>query len=277
MKPFYIHLLGTGSAIPSAQRAATCHVLNYDSHYMMIDCGEGTQMQLKRNKISPMRIERLFISHLHGDHYFGLIGLLNTLHLLGKTQTIHIHGPAELYDIIYLQLKAAGTELRFPLQFHPLHAGSKQLIYKGEQLCCYSFPVTHRIPTWGFLFEETPPDILTSRPDKVHENRGVINKLRSYAFCTDTAFRPELANYFRGVNLLYHEATFMHHLAKTAEDTFHSTSVQAAEMAKLAGAKQLILGHFSSRYTDLRPLLAEARTVFPATEAGIDGTMFEIV
>ncbi len=276
MKPFQIHLIGTGSAVPSAHRAATSQVLHYDGRYMMIDCAEGTQMQLKRNKISPMRIERLFISHLHGDHYFGLIGLLNTLHLLAKTQAVHIHGPADLYDILRLQLKAADTELRFPLLFYPLNGVGKRLIFEDEQLRCFSFPVMHRIPTWGFLFEEKRD---ASGSDSTHALDGRIidaTALRSYAFCTDTAYRPELADFFRNVQVLYHEATFMHHLAKTAEATYHSTSVQAAEMARLSGAKRLIMGHFSSRYTDLEPLINEAREVFPQAEAGMDGAVIDI-
>lgn len=277
MNTFQLTIIGSGSAVPSSHRAATSQVVQYDNKYIMIDCAEGTQMQLKRNKVSPMRIEHFFISHLHGDHYFGLIGLINTLHLIGKTSPIHLHGPAVLLDIIRLQLKAADTTLRFPLLFHPLKEGCKHLMFEDEHLRYWSFPVVHRIPTWGFVFEEKQEavDAALSEMEEAGDQQQNCHP-RSYAFCTDTAFRPELADYFRGVDLLYHESTFEHHLAKTAEATFHSTNVQAAEMAKAAEVKRLLLGHFSSRYTDLTPMLDEAREVFQNTLLALDGSIFDI-
>ncbi len=262
MKPFQIHIIGSGSAVPSALRAATSQVMHYNGHYAMIDCAEGTQLQLKKNKVSLNRISHFYISHLHGDHYFGLIGLINTLHLYGKTQPIYIFGPADLYDILQMQLKASDTKLRFPMYFKPLEPGAKKLIFEDEQLRCYSFPVKHRIAAWGFLFEE---------------KAASAEKARSYAFCTDTIFDAGLAVNFENVSLLYHEATFMDHLRAVAEATFHSTSIQAAEMAKLSGAKRLLIGHFSSRYTELDQMLNEARAVFGPTDLALDGMVVEIV
>lgn len=261
MKPFQVHIIGSGSAVPSTHRAATSQVLHYNGHYSMIDCAEGTQMQLKKNKISLSRINRFLISHLHGDHYFGLIGLINTLHLYGKTQPITIYGPAALYDILQMQLKASDTTLKFPLIFKPLLPNEKHLIVEDDQMRCYSFPVRHRIAAWGFLFEEKPV---------------AGSHARSYAFCTDTAFSPELAGYFKDVSVLYHEATFMDHLRSVAEATFHSTSVQAAQMAMLSGAGRLLIGHFSSRYSELDQMLDEAREVFPQTDLALDGMVVDI-
>lgn len=304
MIPFRVTIVGSGSAIPTLQRAATSQVVQYNGTTILLDCAEGTQIQLKKLKISIMRIDHVFISHLHGDHYFGLIGLINTLHLIGRTNPLTIFGPPELIDIINLQLKASDTKLRYTIHFNALQPDGKQLIFEDKNLRYYSFPVIHRIPTWGFLFEEKETerqidplfvaqqklDIPTIKAIKSGsdytdgDGNTVANNLitfpldkrRSYAFCTDTSFDERLATYFTGVSMLYYEATFMHHLADTAAETFHSTSKQAAQMALIANAEKLLIGHFSSRYTDLQPILEESREVFPNTDLALDGSVFEI-
>ncbi|MDP2236415.1 MAG: ribonuclease Z [Bacteroidales bacterium] len=304
MIPFKLKILGAGSAIPSLHRAASAQLLQYNGSNVLIDCAEGTQMQLKKNKISAMRIDHILISHLHGDHYFGLIGLLSSLHLIGRTQPIHVYGPPALIDILHIQLKAADTKLRFPLIFQPLDSDGFKCVYSGKYLDFFSFPVLHRIPTWGFLIREKSgepniksefvakyqPNPETIRAIKsgenftaddgeiIHNNQitHTLSPPRSYAYCTDTAYFEPLIEYIKGVNLLYHEATFMSKFTEEAKNTFHSTSVQAAEIAKKANVGKLLLGHFSSRYNDLNPLLAEAQEVFPNTDLALDGSAFEI-
>lgn len=305
MIPFHVTILGSGSAIPSLTRAASSQFVQYNGLSIMIDCAEGTQMQLKKFKISPMRIDHVLISHLHGDHYFGLIGLISTLHLIGRKHPLHIYGPPELHEILRLQLKAAATELRFPLIFKALVFGKLNHFFSGKYLDFFSFPVKHRIPAWGFIIREKLPErnILTSfienyKPDFntikaikagedfVDEHGTIIpnntitasgRKARSYAYCTDTAYDESIVEYINGVDLLYHEATFMAHLEAEALQTFHSTSRQAASIAAKARVKKLIIGHFSSRYTHSDPLVNEAREVFSETYPANDGSNFELV
>jgi ribonuclease Z len=304
MIPFKLTILGAGSAIPSLHRAASAQLLQYNGSYVLIDCAEGTQLQLKKNKISAMRIEHMLISHLHGDHYFGLIGLLSSLHLIGRTQAMYVYGPPALIDILHIQLKAADTKLRFPLIFQPLESNEIQCLFSGKYLELFSFPVLHRIPTWGFLIKEkngepnikadfvskyqpspelirsvkSGADFITSDGTTLphSEITFTVNPPRSYAYCTDTAYFEPLVEHVSGASLLYHEATFMANLTEEAKNTFHSTSVQAAEIAKNANVGKLLLGHFSSRYTDLSPMLAEARQVFQNTDLALDGCVFEI-
>ncbi len=304
MIPFRVTIVGSGSAIPTLQRAATSQVVQYNGTTILLDCAEGTQLQLKKLKISIMRIDHVFISHMHGDHYFGLIGLINTLHLIGRTNPLNIFGPSELIDILNLQLRASDTKLRYTINFSALEQEGKQLIFEDNTLRYFSFPVIHRIPTWGFLIEEKDTELqidplflaqrkldiptikaIKSGSDFTDIDGNIVSnnlityplaKRRSYAFCTDTSFDERLATYFTGVSMLYYEATFMHHMADTAAETFHSTSRQAAQMALIANAEKLLIGHFSSRYTDLQPLLEESRVVFPNTDLAMDGSVFEI-
>lgn len=304
MNSFRVIILGAGSAVPTLHRAASSQLLQYNSTYILIDCAEGTQLQLKKRKISPMRINHILISHLHGDHYFGLIGLISSLHLIGRTQPLQIFGPPQLSDILQLQLKASDTNLRFSLLFKPLSEAPLQQILNDEQLEIFAFPVLHRIPTWGFLIREKiqelnilhefieayHPDIesihaIKKGADFYDQNGTVIKnheitrpqpRIRSYAYCTDTAYHEPNIEIISGANLLYHEATFMGGLSREARMTFHSTTLDAAEIAKKAGVNKLLLGHFSSRYNDLEPLLIEARQIFSNTELAIDGDVFEI-
>lgn len=298
MIPFQITFLGSGSAIPSLHRAATSQLLRYDNRTILIDCAEGTQLIMQRLHISPVKLEKILISHLHGDHYFGLIGLINTMHLIGRTTPLSIYGPAALYNILTVQLEAAETVLRFPLHFHPIALQENQLLFADEQLKCQAFPVKHRIPAWGFRFDEQPgtPNIKEESilqfdlsieqiwnikqghdlilPDgSTVPNNSLIsaNKERSYAFCTDTAFHPPIAEAVKDVSLLYHEATFTSNLQAEAEATWHSTTADAARIATMAGVGKLVIGHFSSRYKDIDVLADEARTLFHDTLAAYDG------
>ncbi len=304
MIPFQLTIIGAGSAIPTVHRAATSQLLRYASSQILIDCAEGTQIQMKKLKISAMRIERILISHLHGDHYFGLIGLITSMHLLGRDKPLFVYGPPELIDILMLQLKVSQTKLNYPLVFAPLNADGEQLVFEDNCIQCFSFPVVHRIPTWGFRFDERqtelqikPEFIAQHQPEisaikaikkgadyedrhgQIHGNVQItlpLREPRSYAFCTDTAYHEGLLQHIKKVNLLYHEATFLHQNAYTAATTFHSTAHQAALMAKSAEVKQLIIGHFSSRYTDPHLLLEEARSSFPNSHLALDGSVFDV-
>jgi ribonuclease Z len=303
MIPFELTILGSGSAKPTLKRKASAQMLTYGNNHFLIDCAEGTQLQLSSLKISPMRIGHIFISHLHGDHYFGLIGLINSLHLIGRIESLHIYGPEQLSEIIQLQLNASDTRLRFPLFIHSLQSNGKHCILENDQMKVYSFPVLHRIPTWGFLFNEKTAErnIRTDFIEEFHPNIEAIHAIksgadfidkfggshhnheitsqhdaRSYAYCTDTAYFEDLIGYINGVKVLYHETTFMANQTERAIATFHSTTFQAAEIALKAGVEKLIIGHFSSRYPTSGPLLDEARTIFENTEAAMDGIKFQL-
>lgn len=305
MIPFELTILGAGSAIPTVQRNASSQLLQYNGITILIDCAEGTQLLLKRHKISAMRIDHVLISHLHGDHYFGLIGLINTLHFIGRTLPLNLFGPPQLINILQLMLDASDTQLRFELHFHPLEENSFHQIFEDKHLTISSFPVEHRIPTWGFLIREKqvykqidPKFIRGYNPgfaqmlsikqgaDFVdHQGNSMsnesitlpLNQARAYAYCTDTAFTESIVPYIKGASLLYHEATFMENLVDKASLTYHSTSKQAATIAKMAEVGKLILGHFSSRYGDLQPLLKEAKAVFENVDLAIDGKKIVIL
>ncbi len=304
MVTFKLTILGSGSALPTLHRNPTSQLLQYDSLCILLDCAEGTQLQLKRFKKSPMQIAHILISHLHGDHYFGLIGLITSLHLMGRTKPLHIYGPAQLFDIIQLQLNAAKTKLHYPLSFEPLNPDGQDVIFEDDKLTIDSFPVKHRIPTWGFLFKEKPsdrrinkdfiaeynPDIeqckaIKSGADFVQADGSIVpneritsapHPPRSYAFCTDTAYTEAIVPIIEKVTLLYHESTFVAEMSEEADQTYHSTTAEAARIAHLAKADKLILGHYSSRYRDTKPLEDEAKKVFPNTIAADDGLEIHI-
>ncbi len=302
--PFELTILGSSSATPTQNRHPTAQVLNIRERFFLIDCGEGTQSQLVRYKIKYSRIGHIFISHLHGDHYLGLMGLLSTMHLQGRNNEIHIYGQQELMDIIELQLRLSQTVLRYNLIFHPVKNYSGTIILEDEDLSVSTISLNHRIPCTGFLFKEKP------KPRKLLINKmkqynipfkyyaGIKNgenyeddfgniipnkeltisagRPRSYAFCSDTVYLEHLADEVRGVDLLYHESTFMHDLLDRAKATFHSTSIEAATVAKNAGVQRLVIGHFSARYKDLAPMLEEARTIFPESELALEGRKFVV-
>ncbi len=302
--PFELTILGSSSATPTFNRHPTAQVLNIRERFFLIDCGEGTQTQLVRYKLRYNRIGHIFISHLHGDHYLGLMGLLSTMHLQGRTTELHLFAQQELMDIIELQLRLSQTVLRYNLIFHPVKNYSGNVIHEDEDVIVSTMVLNHRIPCTGFLFREKP------KPRKLLINKmkqynipfqyfaGIKNgedfeddfgniiankdltmssgKPRSYAFCSDTMYMEQLADEVKDVDLLYHESTFMHDLLDRAKATFHSTSIEAATIALKATVGQLIIGHFSARYKDLLPMLREARTVFANTELAIEGTKFVV-
>jgi len=261
---FSLTVLGSNSAIPTLQRNPSAHLFNANERLFLIDCAEGTQLQLRRFRVHFQRIRHIFISHLHGDHFYGLMGFLTSLHLLGRQEEIHLYANPELQQIIELQLAASRTQLVFPLIFHPLLSSDKDLIMEDEKIQVFSFPLLHSVPTCGFLFRER----------KAARN---LPYPRSYAYCSDTAYSEAILPFIHGTSLLYHEATFLHEMAATAREKFHSTALEAASIAAKAGVKKLLIGHFSARYDDLVPLLDEARSVFAETILAVEGERIDIV
>jgi len=301
---FEVTILGCGSASPTSYRNPSAQVVQVQDRSILIDCGEGTQMQIRKNKIRMQKINQILISHLHGDHYFGLVGLLSTFHLLGRDKELHIYAPEDLKEIIYTQLKASKTYLKYPLHFHALNFSEKCLIYEDKKIEIYSFPMRHSIEVCGFLVQEkthprkinrkaidafeVPTYKINSIKDGVDfisdDGREVPNsKLTfdpnpsfSYAYCSDTSYYPDLCDSILNCTTLYHEATFGKELDKLAKQTKHSTAEQAAMIAKKAAVGKLIIGHYSARYTDLNPLLNEAKQVFENTFLASDGMSFSL-
>ncbi len=304
MFKFSVTILGSSSAIPTSDRNPTAQLVNHNDHLFLIDCGEGTQVTLRRMHIHFQRIEHVFISHLHGDHFFGLIGLISSMHLLGRGKKLHIYGPPELKEIIDIQLSVSLTVLQYPLVFHPTQADSPAVIFENENLLVSSFPMLHRIPTNGFLFAEKQgerrirkeilgmlnipvtelPKIkkggnFTDAEGKLHLNSSITldpYPQRKYAFCSDTAYFEEIIPVVKGADLLYHETTFLQDRAANAAEKFHSTTKEAAQIALNAEVKKLIIGHYSARYDDLQPLLDEASAVFHDTELALEGKTIDV-
>ncbi|MGE4587888.1 MAG: ribonuclease Z [Mangrovibacterium sp.] len=302
---FQLTILGSSSATPTSERYPTAQVLQVPGRSFLIDCGEGTQLQLRRNRINFSRISHVLISHLHGDHFFGLIGLISSFHLLGRKNELHIFSHSELQRYIRFQLEFLGMEdPGFRLIFHPLNFKHQQRIWEDNRLSIRSFPLNHRVPCCGFRIDEKPKqpnliktqldkyaipiserkkikaggDFLTTKGERIPNNQLVIpaRKPRSYAYCSDTTYNEITATYVQEVDLLYHEATFAGNYSQTASATGHSTASDAARIARLARARKLLIGHFSSRYKDTSPLLAEARSIFPATYAVSDNETYLI-
>ncbi len=295
-------ILGNNSAIPAFDRNPTAQVLQSLDESFLIDCGEGTQMQLSKYKIKRSKINHIFISHLHGDHYFGLIGLLTSMSLLNRTQDLHLHAPPELEQLITLQLKFAASHLCYPLHFHSLQ--EEGLIVDGKKMSVECFKVQHRIDCWGFLFRQkkNPRKIDAERVkiyeipaafyDKLQQGEDYINKKgtivpneevttaaskpKSYAYCADTIYDESLVEKVKEVDLLYHETTYLKDLHERAAARFHSTTIQAAAIAQKAGVKKLLIGHFSSKYESLDEFLNEASEVFENTELAIQGSCYII-
>lgn len=301
--PFKLTIIGSGSAVPTQTRGVTSQYLNFNERRFLIDCGEGTQLQLRKYKVKFQRLQAIFISHLHGDHYLGLVGLLSSMSLLGRTKDLTVYGPSELEDVLRFQFKVAKVHFNFDLKFVHLKEGVSEVIFEDNVLQVSAFPVKHRIPCWGFKFEEKKKEknvnpskieelglnleeILAVKKgeDVVRESSYLRNEelvlaetpLISYAYSSDTAFFKEMANFVQGVNLLYHEATFLEAHSDRAKATMHSTAKQAATIAKEARVGQLILGHFSARYKDTSDLLIEAKSVFDHTKCVEDGDEFTL-
>lgn len=295
-------ILGNNSAIPAFDRNPTAQILQTYEESYLIDCGEGTQMQMTRYKIRRSKLTRIFISHLHGDHYYGLIGLLTSMSLLGRTQDLHLHAPEALEQIIKLQLHVADTHLCYQLHFHPLKI--EGIIADDKKMSVECFKVQHRIECWGFLFREkkNPRKLNAERAaiyeipaafyDKLQQGHDYVNKkgtivpndevttaaakAKSYAYCADTIYDENLVHKITGVDLLYHETTYLKDLHERAASRYHSTTHQAASIAKLGNVKKLLIGHFSSKYETLDAFLPEACAVFENTELALEGVCYKI-
>lgn len=297
---FSVTVIGSNSAIPAHGRHPSAQVVTINDKLYLIDCGEGTQMRFNEVGVKWMKINQIFITHLHGDHYFGLIGVISTYHLLKRIRPLDIYGPKELLDIIQLQLKAGQTALCYELHFHPLDPQQPERIFENEDITIDTVILKHRIDCVGFIFREkqrerkiireklTEYDIplelipeIKKGMDILDEKTGqrIYNKditldplrPRSYAYCCDTAYNEEMIPFIKGVDLLYHDCTFDEASEQRAIDTYHSTTRHAATIAKLAGVKKLMIGHFSSKYDDLYPLLDEAKSIFPSSILAIEG------
>jgi len=294
-----IHILGSGSATPTVTRNPTAQLLEVSGRYFLIDCGESCQISLLRKKIPLLKINHIFISHLHGDHWLGLPGLISSMHLAGRKLPLKLFCPAGMEQILQTIFSHSETQLQFEIEFSFHHPTEKKVIWENADLEIFSFPLAHRIPCHGFLFNEKkrlrnirreaievyniPVEELINLKlgkDWLHPDGRIIdNRLltkdpkpsSSYAYCSDTEFAPHLASYFPEVSVLYHEATFTEELIERAKLTYHSTAYQAAEIAYLAGAKKLLIGHFSSRYKDLNPFLLESQKKFANTCLVFDG------
>ncbi len=301
---FEVTILGSSSATPTAKRNPTAQLLNVAERFFLIDCGEATQIQLRRYKIRFQRINHIFISHLHGDHYLGLMGLLSSLHLLGRKNPIHIYAPEGLRRIIDLQLEISGTVLSYEIHWNQIETEQPGIIFEDKLLTVETITLNHRIPCVGFIFREKERSFSVDKEqaayygvplsqmmsvkngnDAVLEDGTVVpnhritrgrQKARSYAFCSDTRFDDRVIAAVKDVDMLYHEATFMHELLERAKQTYHTTALEAGSVARIAKVGKLIIGHFSVRYMDLAPLLNEARTEFPETYLGEEGNIFNI-
>lgn len=299
-----LNILGCHSATPSENAHTTSQVLEVKDHIFLIDCGEGTQIQLRNQKIKFSRIKHIFISHLHGDHFYGLVGLVSTFRLLGRIADLHIYGPKGIKEVLTLQLKLANSWTNYNLFFHELEQEESVLIFEDDSLSVHTIPLDHRVYTNGFLFEEKPglrrldkekiknydiphydfqqlklgKDLVLEDGTVVQNDRVTLNPkpIKRYAFCSDTAYNESIVPLVEGVDLLYHEATFLDAHENLAEKTKHSTATQAAKIAQLAKVKRLVLGHFSSRYRDKNGFLTEAAPFFDEVELAVDGKTFDI-
>ncbi len=296
-------ILGCYAATPRSFTNPSSQVLEINNHKFLIDCGEGTQVELRRNKIKFSRIQHIFISHLHGDHFYGLVGLISTFRLLNRETDLHVYGPKGIKEIITLQLKLANSWTNYQLYFHELQSKEPEVLFEDEKVIVETIPLKHRIYTNGFLFKEKPGqrkllineavnnniDVslyqsLKLGKDVVSEDGKVItNDLvtappdppKSYAYCSDTVFDTGIIEQIKDTTVLYHESTFLEENSDLAFPTKHSTAIQAAIIAREAGVKKLILGHFSTRYGDISPFKAEAVTVFKNTDLADDGKIFK--
>ena len=304
MEPFKIHILGCGSALPTLHHNASSQIVEIREKLFMIDCGEGTQMQLRKSKIRFTKISAVFISHLHGDHCFGLIGMISTFGMLGRTATLHVYAPADFGPILQQQIDFFCTGLEFKVEFHPVDTSKSQVIYEDRSLTIETIPLEHRIACCGFIFREKQlkphirrdmldflqipvsqinnikagADWTTESGQVIPNSRLVIpaDPARSYAYCSDTRYIPTLHQLLCGVDTIYHESTYASDYEDRARLYYHSTSKQAASVARDAGAKQLLLGHYSARYIDESKILAEAKTIFPNSKLTDEGKIFDV-
>ena len=260
--------MGTASAMPISDRYPSAQMLKANGRLFLIDCGEGCQQQMRRCHFSFVKIEAIFISHTHGDHVFGLFGLLNSMAMYGRAVPLHIYGPQPLGNILAFYRNYFTDADSFEIVYHPLSMKAPELIHTSKHLTVTAFPLQHKIAAFGFRFDE----IVTER----HRLENPAYRGKSYAYCADTMPFPELPEWVRGVDLLYHEATYMDEMADKAAARYHSTTKQAAQCALEAGAKKLVVAHYSSRITDFDAYLRECTEVFPETVAATDCQVFEI-
>lgn len=301
---FEVTVLGSGAAIPTLERGATSHYVNCNERHILIDCGEGTQLQMRKYKVRLQKISHICISHLHGDHFFGLVGYLSTLQLLGRNEGLTIYGPKGLKEIIRQQLEIGGARLDFNTKFIETDPKTPTLLFEDKLIEIHSIPLKHKVPTTGFIIKEKPKErnLIKEEFDKTGLSVAYISKLRqgkdvekedgtivrsddvtlppkrtrAYAFCSDTAYKEDIIPHIEGVDLLYHEATFTKDKEDRAAATKHSTAEQAATIAQKAGVLKLIVGHLSARYKTPEKHLEEATAIFPKTQVVNDGDHFVI-
>ena len=293
MEKFEVVILGCGCALPTSRHFNAAQVVNLRNKLFLIDCGEGTQIQFRKNKLNFNKLGHIFISHLHGDHFFGLMGLISTFNLLGRTAQLYVHAPAPLRNILQPQIDYFCQEMNYEVVLDEIDSTKHQLIYEDHSVEVWSLPLNHRVPCCGFLFKEKPlkKHIIADKIKQYNIPIYAINSIkdskdytlpdgtiipndqlttpadptRSYAYCSDTRYLPQLAEYLQDVDILFHEATFGEDKKNLAFATYHSTAAQAATLAKGCHAKKLFIGHYSARYNDENILLNEARKIFPET------------
>lgn len=304
MEPFRVHILGCGSALPTLHHNASAQVVEIRGKLFLVDCGEGTQVQLRRSRLRFTKISAVFITHLHGDHCFGLIGMLSTFGLLGRTARLAIYAPAALEDMLKQQMQMFCHDFDYEVDFHPVDTRLQQIVYEDRSLTVETIPLEHRMPCCGYLFREKPSlphirrdmidfyQIPTSQinnikagsdwtmPDgEVVRNERLIEPAapaRSYAYCSDTRYIPTLHQRIKNISTLYHESTYGEDNLLMAQKYYHSTARQAALVAREAGVGQLLLGHYSSRYEDEQVLLREAQNVFENTYLTDENAVFDV-
>ncbi|MGN0187839.1 MAG: ribonuclease Z [Paludibacteraceae bacterium] len=304
MESMQLTILGSGSAMPTPQRFQTSQLLEMRNKQFLIDCGEGTQNRLIQNGIRTTRLNHIFISHLHGDHCFGLIGLISTLGMLGRTADIEIHAQPDLAKLLRPQIDYFCSDFPFDVKFHPFNPYQSAVIYDDRSLTVTTLPLKHRVPAAGFLFEEKAgerhliremidaydipicqlkdikagADFVTADGHIVPNERLTTPPTapRRYAYISDTAYTEKIVSYLHNIDCLYHEATFLTADAARAKATLHSTAAQAATIARQAQVGRLVIGHYSARHRDIAPYLDEARAIFPDTIAATDGLKIEI-
>lgn len=304
MEKFDLHILGCGSALPTTRHFSTSQVLNVRDKLFMIDCGEGAQLQFRKTRLKFSRLGSIFISHLHGDHCFGLLGLISTLNLLGRTAELHIYSPAGLEALLSPMLSFFNRQMTYSVVFHTFDTRKPEVIYDDRSITVTTIPLKHRMPCCGFLFAEKPAPnhIIRDMVDFYHVPTYELNRIkngadfvtpegevvpnarltrpaappRRYAYCSDTMPVPSIADAIRGVDLLFHEATFADDALPRARETCHSTARQAGQIARQAEAKHLLIGHYSARYNDESILLAQAKEEFADTQMAREGLVVQI-
>jgi ribonuclease Z len=301
---FYIQFLGTGSALPTVNHHPTSQYIFCQNRHFLIDCGEGTQIQLRKRSVKIQKIDAIFISHLHGDHYFGLVGLLSSMHLLGREKSIAIFGPKELEKIVRMQLELGGASLNFEIEFRYIDDKFEGVIFEDKVIEITTFKLKHKVPTHGFIFKEKVkerhllaakfkesglsllhiPDLKAGKDvvdanGNTHSFKNYTTKPKpssSYAFCSDTAYSESILPWISGVDVLYHEATFVNKDKARAKSTLHSTAEQAGKIARMAKVGKLFFGHLSARYTDSVVHLQEVKVHFESSYEAIEGEIVKL-